>query len=50
MNKTLIIEELRVLLTEVEDECPQFSWFFRTGWNAAINTAISRIEEMEEEV
>lgn len=49
MNKTLSIEELRALLTEVEDDCPQFSWFFRTGWNAAINTVISRIEEKEEE-
>ena len=49
MNKTFTIEELRDLLQVVEDDLPGFSWFFRTGWNAAINTIISRIEDKEEE-
>lgn len=48
-NITFIIEELRAMLTEVKDDLPGFSWFFRSGWNAAINTVISRIEEKEGE-
>lgn len=48
-NINLTIEQLRDLLLVVEDDLPGFSWFFRTGWNAAIGTVISRIEEKEEE-